>query len=200
MRVSLVLPMGAPSQIIGAARFAEEAGFDGVWMYENLYAAGAFAAAGAAVAATSRIRVGIGTVSPYTRSPAIVAMEAGLLHRLSGGRFALGLGASPAELVSRLGIDATKPLTVMRETLVVLRELLAGRSTTFDGERVRLRDVTLALPESAAPPLYLGAIGERMLGLAGQLADGLIFSVLCPLPFIRRALGHVAAGAAAAAA
>ena len=87
----------------------------------------------------------------------------------------------------------------MRETLTVLRELFAGRSTTFAGERVRLRDVTLALPQPAeGPPLYLGAIGERMLGLAGQLADGLIFSVLCPLPFIRRALGYVAAGAAAA--
>ncbi len=199
MRVAVVLPMGTPSEVVGTARFAEETGFDGVWMYENLYAAGAFAAAGAAITATSRIRVGIGTVSPYTRSPAIVAMEAGLLHRLGGGRFALGLGASPAELVGRLGIDATKPLTVMRETLTVLRELFAGRSTTFAGERVRLRDVTLALPQPAeGPPLYLGAIGERMLGLAGQLADGLIFSVLCPLPFIRRALGYVAAGAAAA--
>jgi 5,10-methylenetetrahydromethanopterin reductase len=125
-------------------------------------------------------------------------MEAGLLHRLSGGRFALGLGASPAALVGRLGIDAAKPLTVMRETLAVLRELLAGRPTSFEGDRVRLRDVSLSLPAAAgATPLYLGAIGDRMLGLAGQLADGLIFSVLCPLPFIRRALGHVAAGAAA---
>ena len=99
MRVAVVLPMGTPSEVVGTARFAEETGFDGVWMYENLYAAGAFAAAGAAITATSRIRVGIGTVSPYTRSPAIVAMEAGLLHASSGGRFALGLGASPAELV-----------------------------------------------------------------------------------------------------
>jgi len=199
MRLGLVLPMGAPPEIVGTARFAEAAGFDGVWMYENLYGAGAFAAAGATVAATSRLRVGIGTVSPYTRSSAIVAMEAGLLHRLSGGRFSLGLGASPAEFVGRLGIDASKPLTVMRETLAVLHELFAGRATTFTGERVRLRDVTLALPKPAtAPPIYLGAIGERMLGLAGQLADGLIFSVLCPLPFIRRALAHVAAGAATA--
>ena len=129
--------MGTPSEVVGTARFAEETGFDGVWMYQNLYAAGASPPPGAAITATSRIRVGIGTVSPYTRSPAIVAMEAGLLHRLGGGRFALGLGASPAELVGRLGIDATKPLTVMRETLTVLRELFAGRSTTFAGERVR---------------------------------------------------------------
>ena len=201
MRLGLMLPVGGPSlaDVVGTARFAEEIGFDGVWTYENLYAAGAFATAGAAVAATSLIRVGIGTVSPFTRSPVILAMESGLLREISGGRFVLGLGASPADLVGRLGIDPSKPLTTMREVLTLLRTLLAGRSATLDGERFQFRDVTLSLPMSAATlPIYLGAIGDRMLGLAGQLADGLILSVLCPLPFIERALERVAAGATAA--
>lgn len=201
MRVGLVLPVGGTSlaEVIGAARFADEIGLDGVWTYENLYAAGAFAVAGAAVASTSRVRVGVGTVSPFTRSPAIAAMEAGALSAMSGGRFVLGLGASPAELVGRLGVDASRPLTVMRETLTLLRSLLAGRATTLAGERFQFRDVTLSLPVPAAPlPIYLGAIGDRMLALAGQLADGLILSVLCPLPFIERARERVAEAAAAA--
>ncbi len=199
MRVGLVLPVGRTTltEVVGAARFAEEIGVDAVWTYENLYAAGAFAVAGAAVAATARLRVGVGTVSPFTRSPAIVAMEAGALHAMSGGRFVLGLGASPAELVGRLGIDPGKPLTAMREALALLRPLLAGEPTTLAGERFQLRDVALGLP--AAPvPIYLGAIGDRMLGLAGQAADGLILSVLCPLPFIERARDQVGAAARAA--
>ena len=197
MRVGLMLPVGGTSltEVTDAARFAEEIGLDGVWTYENLYAAGAFAIAGAAVAATSRLRVGVGTVSPFTRSPAIVAMEAGTLHAISGGRFVLGLGASPAELVARLGIDATKPLTVMRETLTLLRALLAGRPASLAGARLQFRGVALSLP-AAAVPIYLGAIGDRMLGLAGQVADGLILSVLCPLPFIERAREQVVAAAA----
>jgi alkanesulfonate monooxygenase SsuD/methylene tetrahydromethanopterin reductase-like flavin-dependent oxidoreductase (luciferase family) len=201
MRVSLVLPIGGPSlaDVVSTARFAEEIGLDGVWTYENLYAAGAFAIAGAAVAATSRIRVGVGTVSPFTRSPAIVAMEAGLLREMSGGRFVLGLGASPAELVGRLGIDPSKPLTVMREVITILRQLSGRGVSSFEGERFRLRDVALSLPVSAPPtPIYLGAIGDRMLGLVGQLGDGLILSVLCPLPFIARARQRVADAAVAA--
>ena len=198
MRVGLMLPVGGTTltEVVGAARFAEEIGLDGVWTYENLYAAGAFAIAGAAVAATSRIRVGVGTVSPFTRSPAIVAMEAGTLHAISGGRFVLGLGASPAELVGRLGIDASKPLTVMRETLTLLRALLAGRPASLIGERFRFDDVALSLP-AAAVPIYLGAIGDRMLGLAGQAADGLILSVLCPLRFIEGARERIGAAATA---
>jgi 5,10-methylenetetrahydromethanopterin reductase len=124
-------------------------------------------------------------------------MEAGTLHAMSGGRFVLGLGASPAALVGRLGIDASKPLLVMRETLTLLRSLLAGKLTTLAGERFQLREVALGLP-AAAVPIYLGAIGDRMLGLAGQAADGLILSVLCPLPFIERARERVAEAATAA--
>jgi len=139
----------------------------------------------------SRIRVGIGTVSPYTRSPAIVAMEAGLLQ--PARRRALfprpGRESGGAGGPARHRRDQA-PHRHARDAHGACVSWFAGRSTTFAGERVRLRDVTLALPKPAeGPPLYLGAIGERMLGLAGQLADGLIFSVLCPLPFIRRALG-----------
>ena len=199
MRVGLVLPVGATSltEVVGAARFAEEIGVDGVWTYENLYQAGAFAIAGAAVAATSRLRVGVGTVSPFTRSPAIVAMETGTLTAMSGGRFVLGLGASPAELVGRLGIDATKPLTVMRETVALLRALFSGRPTTLAGKHFQFRDVALSLP-AASVPIYLGAIGDRMLTFAGEAADGVILSVLCPLPFIDQARARITAAATAA--
>ena len=94
MRLALVLPMGAPSEIVGTARFAEAAGFDGVWMYENLYGAGAFAAAGATVAATSRVRVGIRA----PRETPVLAREVKLVREEN---LAAAAGHS-AEAVSRL--------------------------------------------------------------------------------------------------
>ena len=112
MRVSVVLPMGMPSEVVGTARFAEETGFDGVWMYENLYAAGVFAAAGVAITATSRIRVESHGEPPTTQPGYRERWRPGSAPPRRGS-LALGLGASPAELVGRLGIDATKPLTVM---------------------------------------------------------------------------------------
>src|SRR5437773_11440166 len=96
LRLGVVLASAGPARVaMELSELAEQLGLDSAWMYENLYYPGALSTAGAAIARTSRIRVGIGTVSPYTRSPVIYAMEAGQLHELSRGRFALGLGASP---------------------------------------------------------------------------------------------------------
>src|SRR4051794_15048224 len=100
LRLGVVLATAGPSRdAMAMAVEAERLGLDSAWMYENLYYPGALSTAGAAIARTSRLRVGIGTVSPYTRNPVIYAMEAGQLHELSGGRFTLGLGASPPLLV-----------------------------------------------------------------------------------------------------
>lgn len=200
MGLGMVLPMGRPpAEVLAAARFAEEVGLQSVWAYEDLYFPGSLTTLGAVVASTSHIRVGVGTVSPYTRSPVVLAMEAGQLHQLSAGRFILGLGASPATLVSRMGIDASKPLTTMREAIAIIRQLFAGGVDRFDGARFQVNDVHLHFEvEGRGAPIYVGAIGDKMLALTGAAADGLILSILCPLPFIRRATQHVGEAARSA--
>jgi 5,10-methylenetetrahydromethanopterin reductase len=199
-RIGMVLPLeGTAAQTIAMARCAEEAGLDSVWMYENLWYQGAFSTTGAIAAATSRIRLGIGTVSPFTRSPAILAMEAGQLHEISGGRFTIGLGASSPKLLDQAGIAAPRPLAMMEETIEVMRRLWTGGVDRFEGTHLKFHDLKLNFdPAGSGPPIYIGAIGSKMLALTGRVADGLIFSILSPLSFVRRALEEVAAGAASA--
>ena len=198
LRVGIVLAAAGPSgDAMEMARLAERLGFDSAWMYENLYFPGALSTAGAAIACTTRLRVGIGTVSPYTRNPVIYAMEAGQLHELSRGRFVIGLGASPPAFLERMGINARRPLATMRESIAIMRALFAGGIERFDGEAFALHDVRLSFqPAAGGPPIWIGAIGDRMLRLTGEVADGLIFSVLCPHPFITRAMDRLAEGAA----
>src|SRR4051812_342505 len=200
LRLGIVLTTaGPPRDAMDMAVLAERVGLDSAWMYENLYFPGALSTAGAAIARTSRIRVGIGTVSPFTRNPVIYAMEAGQLHELSQGRFTLGLGASPPAFLERMGITVRRPLATMRETIGIMRALFNGGIERFEGEAFTLHDVHLSFqPAAGGPPIWIGAIGDRMLRLTGEVADGLIFSVLCPRPFIARAMDRLAEGAAIA--
>ena len=107
-------------------RRAEAAGYDDLWTGETNGPDG-FTPLALAAAWTERIRLGTGVVNPYTRGPAVLAQHAAALADASGGRFVLGLGASSNVIVEHWNqIPFAKPLTRLRETVPVLREVLAG--------------------------------------------------------------------------
>jgi 5,10-methylenetetrahydromethanopterin reductase len=89
-----LLGHGLPGSLVDWARDAERAGLGSVWIIEDYYHPGAFALAGAAAAATARIGIGLGVVNPYTRHPALLAMETAALAGVAPGRLVLGLGSS----------------------------------------------------------------------------------------------------------
>ena len=83
-----------PERVVQWAQAAERAGFGSVWIIEDYYHPGAFTLAGAVAASTERIGVGLGVVNPYTRHPALLAMEVAALIGIAPGRIVLGLGTS----------------------------------------------------------------------------------------------------------
>ena len=163
------------------ARRAEELGCTEVWSEE---AGGADAVTGlaAAAVATTSVALGTGIIPVFGRAPAVVAMEAAGLQLLSGGRFRLGLGAStPTIATSWRGEVYERPLTRLVEYLDVVRRLLAGEKVTHSG-LVHLDGFRLQLPAPLPPPppVYLAALGERALALAGRHADGIILGNMTP--------------------
>ena len=92
------------------------------------------------------------------------------------------------------GAAVASPLTLMREYVTVLSDLLAGRSVTVDGRYVRLADVRLDWPPQHRVPVLIGGTGPKTLALAGELADGVILDSQYTVTTLRDALGHVAAG------
>jgi alkanesulfonate monooxygenase SsuD/methylene tetrahydromethanopterin reductase-like flavin-dependent oxidoreductase (luciferase family) len=121
-------------------------------------------------ALTSQIGLATGVLPVWSRSPAAIAMAATSLQRASGGRFALGLGASSPPLVEGLhGIEWREPVNRMRTTLVAVRALLSGDRLPLEREHVR--PLRLGSPPEEQIPIFLAALAPASVRLAGELAD-----------------------------
>ena len=116
------------------------------------------------------------SVSPVAlRTPIGLAMSGGTLSVLTGGRFLLGIGAGGIYRPSgrrAFGLPRHSALDVMRDYLTTVRALVAGEQVSHDGVSVKLHRVNLGISPPPRTPVYLGALGPRMLRLAGEMADG----------------------------
>ena len=182
------------STVVASAQAAEAAGFHEIWLPEDYCERGVFAIAGAVAALTSTIRVGIGVVNPWTRHPVLTAMETAGLDELAEGRLILGIGASNERWMSDwLGIPFQEPITRTRETVEVIRDLLAGRPVHRAASGYAINTGLSFQPLRPAVPIYLGAKGQRALAVAGKHADGVLLSVLSSPSYIRWARHQIQA-------
>jgi probable F420-dependent oxidoreductase len=166
-------------------RRAEASGFDDLWTGETNGADG-FTPLALAAVWTERMRLGTGVVNPYTRGPAVLAQHAAALADASGGRFVLGLGSSSNVIVERWnGVPFERPLTRLRETVPVLREVLAGGRGPGGFK--------LEAPPAQPVPIVLAALRDRMLRLGGELADG-TFTNFLPLSATEHVVARVREG------
>ncbi|MFQ5858947.1 MAG: LLM class flavin-dependent oxidoreductase, partial [Anaerolineae bacterium] len=122
---------------------AESLGYDGYWAFEES-GREAFAVLALAAQATQRIRLATGIVSFYSRTPTLLAMGASTIYRLSGGRFALGIGTGGIGFMERgHGISIERPLRRARETVEIVRGLLTRNRFSYEGDQFHVRDFHL---------------------------------------------------------
>jgi probable F420-dependent oxidoreductase len=195
-RIAASLPL--PPDLDMSRRVAERAealGYESLWIADTGAGPDPFVVAAAAAAVTRRVRLGTAVVPLYTRALPVLAAGAGSVAQLAPGRVVLGLGVSSETIVDAWGgVPFHRPLTRMRETVTVLRRMLAGERVTFEGQTVRTRGFRLVSPPPAPVPIYVAALMPPMLELAGELADGVVLNFF-PLDALPRILGHVRAGA-----
>jgi 5,10-methylenetetrahydromethanopterin reductase len=185
----------APSHVGAWARAAERAGLGSAWIIEDYFHPGAYALAAAAAAVTERLAIGLGVVNPYTRHPALLAMETAALAGIAPGRVVLGLGSSNRRWIeAQMGIPFKAPLGGLRESVGIVRRLLAGERVTVRGEVFTLDDVELDWKPPGMVPVLLGVKGPRALRLAGEIADGVLCSVLASPEHVRRVRQTAGAG------
>ena len=192
MLTGLVLYHGIDSgpELAGYARAAEQAGFDSIWVTERYFHEETFSLLGHLAASTDRMALGVGVVNPFTRHPALLAMAAATIDRLSAGRMVLGLGRSDGWLIrDRLGLSYESSLSDLERAAGTVRALLSGRSVRI-GEATD--PVRLAVPPVQSPPrIYLAAIGPRALRLAGAIADGVILNAYSPVGYVEWAVREI---------
>jgi alkanesulfonate monooxygenase SsuD/methylene tetrahydromethanopterin reductase-like flavin-dependent oxidoreductase (luciferase family) len=167
-------PQLPPEDVARVARHVESAGLDELWFWEDCFLEGGLTVAAAALAWTERIQVGVGLMPVPLRNPALAAMEIAAIARMFPERFLPGLGHGIQDWMGQAGARVASPMRLLQESTAAVGALLRGEPVETDGTYVRLRDVRLAWPPAAVPPLLLGGRGPRTLRLAGELADGLI--------------------------
>lgn len=196
------------AEIVEHARAMDAHGFDTIWLAEaypwwrkhSMEARSSTALSAVIGRETDRIAVGWGIISPFTRHPIQVAMDARVTQEAAGtGRFYLGLGASKI-FMGEIG-DPGLPLTAVVESIHIVRKILAGEAIDFEGKVFNAR-VPPMPPDTDAPrdpvPIYMAGTGPRMQQTAGEIAEGLLTPSITTPDFVRYAKENLVTGARSA--
>jgi 5,10-methylenetetrahydromethanopterin reductase len=180
-------------------RYAEAHGFEAVWQAESRLVRDAIVPMAAYAAVTERVKIGSGVINNWTRNIGLLAATFLTLDDLAPGRIICGIGAWWDPLAHNVGIERRKPLTAMRETVEVLRRLLNMERVTFHGEFHHVEgielDVVHGRREPRNVPIMIGATGDQMMELTGEIADGAVLNYCVPPEYNVRALELLEKGA-----
>ncbi len=206
----LQLSMEPLEETLRMARACEEAGFDTFWLAEaypwwrkhSMEARSSTAITAVIARETRRIAIGWGIVSPYTRHPVQIAMEARVLQEAAGpGRFLLGLG--PSKIFMKHVGEGEKgrevgPATVMRESIEIIKATLGGAEVNYLGEAFSAHAPALR-PDAHSPrepvPIYVGATGPLLQKMAGSNSDGLLTASITTPAFVHYSRKNMEEGA-----
>lgn len=180
-------------------RYAEDHGFEAVWQAESRLVRDAIVPMAAYAAVTNKLKVGSGVINNWTRNIGLLASTFLTLDDLAPGRIICGIGAWWDPLAKNVGIDRRKPLTAMRETVLILKKLLNMERVTYHGEFVHVDgielDVVHGRREPRDVPVFIGATGDLMMELTGEISDGAVLNYCVPPEYNEKALELLEKGA-----
>jgi len=180
-------------------RYAEARGFEAVWQAESRLVRDAIVPMAAYAAVTEELKVGSGVINNWTRNIGLLAATYLTLDDLAPNRIICGIGAWWDPLARNVGIDRKKPLTAMKETVLILRRLLNMERVTFHGEFINVDgielDVVHGRREPRNVPIFIGATGDQMMELTGEIADGAVLNYCVPPAYNDKALELLDKGA-----
>ena len=198
------LTMEPLDEMLASARAMDEAGMDTIWLAEaypwwrkhGMEARGSTVVSGLMARATTRLTIGWGIISPFTRHPVQVAMDARVVQEAAGpGRFILGFGTSKIFL-NNIRSQTNKTLGPMRDAVTIVRGVLGGDAFDYEGDTWSAS--VPALQESAhtprdVPPVYVAATAPKMQALAGELGDGCLTPSITTPAFVEYTCRNVGA-------
>jgi 5,10-methylenetetrahydromethanopterin reductase len=205
------LTMEPLEEMLETARVLDEAGLDTIWLAEaypwwrkhQMEARSSTVVSALMARETERLTIAWGIISPYTRHPVQVAMDARVVQEAAGpGRFIVGFGTSKIFLNNtKLSgpPKQTKPLAHMRDSVEIVRGVFSGRAFDYDG-RAYSADLPALSPEAHAPngdvPVYVAGTAPLMQQLGGEIGDGLLTPSITTPAFVRYTKENVRTGAA----
>jgi 5,10-methylenetetrahydromethanopterin reductase len=198
------LTMEPLDEMLASARALDDAGMDTIWLAEaypwwrkhGMEARSSTVVSALMAKETTRLTIGWGIISPFTRHPVQVAMDARVVQEAAGpGRFLLGFGTSKIFL-NNAKMSTTKTLGPMRDAVAIVRGVLGGGAFDYDGETWSASVPPLqeeAHTPRDVPPVYVAATAPKMQALAGEIADGCLTPSITTPAFVRYTRENVAA-------
>ena len=188
------------------AEYAETKGFTEIWQADTRLARDCVVMMSALLTRTKTLRIGSGVLPIWTRNPAVIAATWSTMWELGGltedgqSRVMCGIGAWWEPIASRVGADRRRPLKAMREHVEAIRQLFTMEEVTYEGEFVKLDRVKLDVAYGDRSPrdipIYIGATGDKMMEMTGEICDGCVLNYVVPVEYIRSAVDKLAVGGA----
>lgn len=176
-RLAVTLPAG-PRLTDTAARlkWAEDNGYSDAW-FGDAGAPDSLTQIAALGAGTTSLRIGVAVTPVYTRSPTVLAATANVIEQVIPGRFVLGIGSSSQTIMGQWnGIPLDKPLTRVKETAQLVKQMLKGEKTDFQGVTQNSKGYR-QMPLENPPPVYIGCLRQNMIEMAAEIGDGVVFNL-----------------------
>jgi 5,10-methylenetetrahydromethanopterin reductase len=198
------LTMEPLDEMLASARVMDEAGLDTIWLAEaypwwrkhGMEARSSTVVSALMARETTRLTIGWGIISPFTRHPVQVAMDARVVQEAAGmGRFILGFGTSKIFL-NNAGMQTSKTLGPMRDAVEIVRGVLGGQPFEYEGSTWNASVPGMQAEAHAPreiPPVYVAATAPKMQALAGEIADGCLTPSITTPAFVRYTRENVAA-------
>jgi 5,10-methylenetetrahydromethanopterin reductase len=190
------LTMEPLDEMLESARVMDEAGMDTIWLAEaypwwrkhGMEARSSTVVSALIAHETERLTIGWGIISPFTRHPVQVAMDARVVQEAAGpDRFLLGFGTSKIFL-NNSKLQTNRTLGPMRDAVAIVRGVLSGKAFQYDGDTWSA-DVPPLQQEAHSPrdvpPVYVAATAPKMQALAGEIADGCLTPSITTPAFVR---------------
>ncbi len=190
------LTMEPLETMLASARAMDEAGMDTIWLAEaypwwrkhQMEARSSTVVSALMARETRELTIGWGIISPFTRHPVQVAMDARVVQEAAGPeRFILGFGTSKIFL-NNAGMQTSKTLGPMRDAVEIVRGVLGGEAFEYTGSTWNASVPALSADAHSprdVPPVYVAATAPKMQQLAGEIADGCLTPSITTPAFVR---------------
>jgi len=169
------------------SRNADSLGVQGIWIGDDIgVGQDPSVLASLLLENTTQVRVGTGITPITVHNVSTIARMAYTLQEVGNGRFVLGLGLGGIQDLQRAGLKVNRPVSALRDATLALRQLFNADSVTMKSELFNLTEFSLRISRPIDIPIFFGVRGPQMLGLAGEVADGVILSG--PVEYLRYAM------------
>lgn len=184
-----------PEELGELISLCEETGYRTLWHADERFFRDPWASLAYAATRSSDLRLGVAVTDPYVRHPALTATALATIDEISNGRVTLGLGSGVSGF-AQMGIERPRPVVALRETVDLIRRLLAGERVTMEGDVVRFLDGAIEVPARNDIEMVIATNGPQTLRLAGEISDGVIVQGLASEPMVDNVRALLAEGAA----